>query len=335
MIKKLHKNHNILCTTRNYNEVTSLAQIRHFPLKVVGKHGGGEKSEKLRASIKRMAELSKIIKSYSPDCVVSFCSPEASRISFGLGIFHVVFSDSPHAIAVMKLSLPLIQKLLIPWVIPKEEFTKFGIKNSDIIQYKAIDAASISKRVITKKMKLPFDTSKHTILVRIEEENAAYSKKINLSIPIVKTLLKRFHNQNIIISCRYSSQVNLYRKIFGNKVIILTMTYDGKQLLENCNVFIGSGGTMTAEAALLGIPTISFNAVPNLIENFLVKKKLVRRETNPHNIAKTTEKFLLKKNSKKRAENEVSKMEDPFEKLVQVIELRKKQSKKISKNHSK
>ena len=232
-------------------------------------------------------------------------------------------------------SLPLVQKLLIPWVIPKEQFTKFGIKKSDIIQYKAIDAASISKRTIMKKMKLPFDTSKQTILVRIEEGNAAYSKKINLSIPIVKTLIKRFGDQNIIISCRYSSQANLYRRTFGKKVIILTMTYDGKQLLENCNVFIGSGGTMTAEAALLGIPTISFNAVPNLIESFLVKKKLVKRERNPHNIAKTTERLLLMKTNKKQAESEISKMEDPFEKLVQVIELRKKQSKKVGKNHSK
>ena len=45
-----------------------------------------------------------------------------------------------------------------------------------------------------------------------------------------------------------------------------------KIYLMNTDVFIGSGGTMTAESALMGIPTISYNAVPNIIENFLVKK---------------------------------------------------------------
>ncbi len=50
------------------------------------------------------------------------------------------------------------------------------------------------------------------------------------------------------------------------------MSFDGKHLLNNTDIFIGSGGTMTAESALMGIPTISYNAVPNIIENFLVKK---------------------------------------------------------------
>ena len=113
----------------------------------------------------------------SPDVAVSFCSPEASRVSYGLGIKHIAFSDSPHAEAVMRLSIPLVQKLLIPWIIPKKEFTKFGIDAKDIISYKAIDAASISKRKISRKIKLPFNSKRKTILIRVEEVQAAYSQK--------------------------------------------------------------------------------------------------------------------------------------------------------------
>ena len=40
---------------------------------------------------------------------------------------------------------------------------------------------------------------------------------------------------------------------FGRKAKIVKMSYDGKHLLKNTDVFIGSGGTMTAESALLGI----------------------------------------------------------------------------------
>ncbi len=50
------------------------------------------------------------------------------------------------------------------------------------------------------------------------------------------------------------------------------MSFDGKYLLNNTDVFIGSGGTMTAESALMGIPTISYNAIPNSIEKMLVRK---------------------------------------------------------------
>ena len=43
---------------------------------------------------------------------------------------------------------------------------------------------------------------------------------------------------------------------------------------------------MTAEAGLLGIPTISLNAVPNRIEDFLVKKRIIVRSENPEKISK-------------------------------------------------
>ncbi len=119
IIEKLGKKHNILCTSREYEEVTKLAKIRDFDLVFVGKHGGVDKKTKLQASIDRMGKLYRKIRIFSPDLVISFCSPEAARISFGLGIKHIAFSDSPHANAVMRLTIPLIQKLLIPNVIPK------------------------------------------------------------------------------------------------------------------------------------------------------------------------------------------------------------------------
>ena len=55
-------------------------------------------------------------------------------------------------------------------------------------------------------------------------------------------------------------------------------------MLDNVDCFIGSGGTMTAEAGLLGIPTISLNAVPNRIEDFLVKNKIIVRSESQNRI---------------------------------------------------
>ena len=50
-----------------------------------------------------------------------------------------------------------------------------------------------------------------------------------------------------------------------------------EKILAMTDIFVGSGGTMTAESALRGIPTLSYNAIPNIIEEYLVKKKLVTR----------------------------------------------------------
>ena len=65
MVKKLRKKNRILCTSRVYSEVTNLAKIRHFNLKIVGKHGGGDTSDKLTASLDRMKALSKIVEKFS------------------------------------------------------------------------------------------------------------------------------------------------------------------------------------------------------------------------------------------------------------------------------
>ena len=321
MVKKLEKNHNVLCTSRSYSEVSNLAKIRQFDLKIVGKHGGGEKFEKLKASLERTEKLLKIVKGYSPDALISFCSPEASRISFGLGIYHIAFSDSPHALAVMKLTVPFVQKLLIPWVIPKSEFTKYGIDSKDIISYKAIDAASISKRVINQQVKLPFDSSVDTIVVRAEENQAAYSSKINKSQKIIEYLLRSFKDKNIIVLSRYTNQRKILKNKFGNRIKILNMSYDGKVLLKKTNVFIGAGGTMTAESALLGIPTISYGAYPNIIEDFLIKKKLVRKETDPKKVISLVRNYLKigSKRSMKKAASVLEAMEDPFMKLNIVL----------------
>ena len=322
IIEKLGKKHDILCTSREYGEVTKLAKIRNFDLVLVGKHGGSDKKAKLAASIDRKSKLFRKIKAFSPDITISYCSPEAARISFGLGIKHIAFCDSPHADAVMRLTLPLIQKLLIPNVIPKNEFSKYGINTKNIISYKAIDAVVTLKRKIDRKESLPFKKNKRkNILIRVEEEEAAYTSKSSKIIPIIKQIVTDFSEENIVILGRYPKQIDNLKKRFGKTARILKMSFDGKHLLNNTNLFIGSGGTMTAESALMGVPTISYDAVSNIIENFLVKKGLVKRETNPKKSSNYIKRIFESPNNthQKRAQKIVKQMDDPIQTLVKVM----------------
>ncbi len=78
---------------------------------------------------------------------------------------------------------------------------------------------------------------------------------------------------------------------------------------------------MTAESALLGVPTISYNAVPNIVEKYLVKNNLIKRETNPKKINRIIKKFLESSDDsyRKRARKISNSMDDPIQKLIQVI----------------
>ena len=318
MIRQLRKRNSVMCTTRNYREVNELSKLKNMKLIIVGKHGGNTKYGKLNASLKRSVSLGLLVEKFKPDVLVSFCSPEASRIGFGLGVRHYAFCDSPHAEAVMKLSIPYVDKLLIPWIISKNEFTKYGIKPENIITYKAIDASSIVRNSIRVKQQ---KNKKKTILIRVEEEHAAYVQKNNHTIQIIQRIAENFPEHSILVLPRYKSQIEILRKTMKGSIKILNKVVIGSELLQKVDIFVGSGGTMIAEAALLGIPTISYNAVPNLIQNFLVRKKLVSLESNPDKIILLIKKFLATDNKslRKNAQKTLITMEDPYKKLIQLI----------------
>jgi len=158
-------------------------------------------------------------------------------------------------------------------------------------------------------------------VIRIEEEEASYTSKSSKIIPIIQKIVNQYNNENIVILGRYTKQIQNLQKIVGKKAKIVKMSFDGKHLLNNTDIFIGSGGTMTAESALMGIPTISYNAVPNIVEKFLVKKHLVKRETNVDKISDYIRETFESTNkiNQNRAKKIVRQMEDPIQKLMNVI----------------
>jgi len=72
MISRIKKNHTVLCTSRDYNQVTQLAKIRNLKLVIIGKHGGSKRHDKLNASLRRAKLLAIRIKEFSPDITISF-----------------------------------------------------------------------------------------------------------------------------------------------------------------------------------------------------------------------------------------------------------------------
>ena len=320
-IQKFRKEYKIISTSRRYEQVNGIRKFGAINPVIIGKHGGKNNVDKLLASLNRTKLLTKMIEKDKPDLLVSFCSPEASRVAYGLGIPHIAFSDSPHAKAVMKLSLPYVKKLLIPWIIPKSDFKEFGINSSDIIQYRSIDAGIIIKNY--KKRKGEKSGKKKTILIRPEELEAAYVKKKSMMKDIITKIITNFPNEEKIVLSRYKKQTDELKKVFGGKIKILSKPVNGQEILSNVDCFIGSGGTMTAEAGLLGIPTISLNAVPNRIEDYLVKNKIVVRSESPNRISREILQALndenVMKKRKQKASKLVSSFEDPYQVLLRTI----------------
>src|SRR5437764_1335841 len=104
--------------------------------------------------------------------------------------------------------------------------------------------------------------------------------------PVAEEILKLKLDAQIVISTRYGRQAPVLRQKFGNKVRVIDHIVDSTSLLYYSTIFIGSGGTMTVEAALLGRPAIScFPGDKPLYIKYLEKKGLVKTIQSPRTIA--------------------------------------------------
>jgi len=302
--------------------------MKGIEAEVVGKHGGGKLPDKLEASVKRTLQLASMMKREKPDAAVSFSSPETARVAFGLGTPHVCVNDSPHAEAVAKLTLPLSERLLTPRIIPKRAWTKFGIEAEKIIQYNALDPWAWLRDFRPDEnvlAQLGLDESRPILTFRTEETYAAYllgkTAKTPLMIPIIKKLVEKFPDSQAVVVPRYQMQVKTLKRVLGRRAVVCQSVIDAPSLLSFTSVFVGAGGTMTTEAALLGVPTFScYPDKPFLVEKYLIKQGLVARETSLKKLkARVAEAVSNLERVKREQTQRAKKLTESFEDPVSVI----------------
>ena len=66
-IQKLRKQHKIFATSRKYQQINDIVKFGSTNPVLVGKHGGGGKSNKMMASLQRSKLLTKKIEKFAPD----------------------------------------------------------------------------------------------------------------------------------------------------------------------------------------------------------------------------------------------------------------------------
>ncbi len=322
----------VLVTTRTYRESEQTLSRLSVPYKVVGIHGGGSRMGKLLASGERIVRLGRVIEKWKPDVAVSFSSVEASRVAFGLGIPHVAANDSPHSWMVARLTIPISAYVCSPWIIEKKVWEQFGVPKRRIVSYRALDPAAWLKRQNLNKgilEELGLDRDRPTVVLRTEEAFASYlmgrsSDEKPVVGPVISQLLKLDRTLQMVVSTRYGKQAPVLRRKFGKRVLVLERTIDAASLLSESDVFIGSGGTMTIEAALLGVPAISCFPGPRpLYIDYLESKNLVTTTRPPRAIAHETLQILgddeYRHSQKKRGQQLLSWMEDPIVKIHETV----------------
>jgi predicted glycosyltransferase len=313
----------ILTTTREYREVNQLLEIRKVSAIKIGRHGGGILKNKLISSAERTRQLALLLSKRRCDFALSFSSPEAARVAYGLSVPHYCVSDSPHAEAASRLTIPLSKMLFTPKVIPKSAWSRYGIGKDRIVQYDALDPVvwlrgfKPNPRVLDE---LGLDYSLPIITIRPEETQASYlldyGTHVIRLVSLVRALRQELSRSQVVLLPRYDA-IRSTKKLMGESVIVADRVVDATSLLSYSRLFLGGGGTMTAESALLGVPTVSFYpAPPTYVDESLIKLGFIKRIRNIKGIVKHAVRMFSDDSYgevlKVRARRLLSRMDDPI-----------------------
>ncbi|MDG6914198.1 MAG: DUF354 domain-containing protein [Nitrososphaerota archaeon] len=321
----------VIVTSRNYREVAPLADRARLELTFVGERGHRGREEQLLAATRRQEEMIPLVKRFGPQVAISTASAVCARVAYGLGIRHLAVNDSPHSEVAGRLSLPLSHHLMCPWVIPYRAWAHFGVRKDQVTTYRALDPAAWLKRPPIPGPVPQLDSSKDTITVRVQESDAPYLAGADLgwSDRVLASLVEGYPHANIVALCRYDYQVEEVKGKFGSKVIVPEEVVGGHDLLAATDLFIGMGGTMNAEAALMGVPTISAFQGPLYTDRYLAKVGLLVKASTVLSVLSEARRLLSgpsKIRLAKRARLVLDSMEDPVPKIAMEIEKAAKQA---------
>ena len=266
-------------TCRPLANTIDLLELCGFSYHVVGKHYGQNKIKKTAGFIVRVLQLYCFLKNKAIDVSIShssFYSPLVSRL---LGIRCIYLNDNEYA-GGNKISFMFADKIMIPEFLDVEKVKKQWAREEKIIRYPGVkEGVYLCSYVPANSKNGDNVRSKKVIFIRPEPWTAQYYKGERNFID--ELLIGIRDKYKIILLPRGSAQDKYYRQDKFSGITVPEKSISLSEIMSNCDLFIGAGGTMTREAAVLGIPTVSIYQDKLLdVDNYLIHKGFMVHKRN-------------------------------------------------------
>jgi len=233
---------------------------------------------------------------------------------------------------VARLTVPISKRLFTPKVVGRRAWARFGIPADAVVEYNALDPVAWLrdfKPDPTVLDQLGLDRDAPIVVLRPEEAFAAYLLDKTPTKSLIETLIQRLLKTEpvaqFVVVPRYAEQIEAFRAYRSPRVRVSESAVDGASLLSYSSVFVGAGGTMTAEASLLGVPSLScYPNEPYLVEKFLLRKGLLTRAGNVDEAIRYVQRVLADPDAAKavqarKAQRLLAEMEDPIDIIAQGV----------------
>ncbi|NHJ46754.1 MAG: DUF354 domain-containing protein [Asgard group archaeon] len=248
-------------TTRDHDYIHDIFAYNNVEPISIGKYGGKTLEEKLLASSKRVVDMAEHIIGLEnrPLMNITFSSPDASRVAFGLGIPIIIMNDTTHSKPVARLTLSLAKYLITQRSIDPNDFISLGANPDTIHRYEGVDEVEYLLNSFKTIQENRLQKKEKYLVFRPEESFAAYMKDKDKK-PYLELLEQAIESYNgrVFVLPRYKAQKEILLEHFEGKAEILDNGLFYIDMLSQAEVMITGGGTMAREAALVGIPAITY-----------------------------------------------------------------------------
>ena len=271
LINELKRNHQVIITCRDLANTIDLLKLKNIEFVEVGGHAGAGLVPKLLYFPQRVIALYKFLKKEKIDVAISQSSFYSPVTAWLLRKPSMYMNDNEHAKGNW-ISFLFATKILIP------EFLKNVSKKqkwhwlTKIILYPGTKECIYLKN-ITKKRK-EINESKKVIYFRPEPWTAQYYKGEKFFLDNILIELSKYYKIHLLP--RGKEQAKHFKNKSFSAIIVEERAISLEDIINDCDLFIGAGGTMTREIAIIGIPTISIYQDKLLeVDKFLIENKFM------------------------------------------------------------
>lgn len=255
------RGHTVVFTARDRTRTCELLDLYGLGYRKVGGAYGQGMWNKVRGTLGRAAALVAAMRGCG--CAVSFghgsrALPLASR---ALGIASVTMYDYEWVDA--RLFNRCCRTILLPAAIDADRCREAGIRLERVVRYPGfkeelyLAGATLDSGPVAADLGLREEAVK--LLLRPPAHDAHYHNPA--AEAILDALLARLSGRpeiDLVYLARGPQQMAWLEGHDLRRVIVPRKVYDGPSLIAAMDLVIGGGGTMTREAAIMGVPAFSF-----------------------------------------------------------------------------
>jgi uncharacterized protein len=282
--RELGREHEVLITARDHAQTIELARQSWELLEVIGGDSPGGRARKAAALASRVRELVAWARVARPDAALSHNSYAQLIAARRLGIPAVTAMDFEHQPA-NHLGFRLANKVLLPEALRGSRVSRQGASARKARFYPGLKEEVYlgdfsPDRDVLARLGIERTPGSIVVVSRTPPSRALYHGFDNPLFTASLQAIAADERARLVVLVRHPEQRAALEALRLPRCTI-PATLDARSLIYAADLVLGAGGTMTREAALLGVPTFSLYAgTTPAVDTLLVRAGRLRRLTS-------------------------------------------------------